>query len=872
MKLHKLKGGAGYTTFGCMWKKGECKPGTGFTCVGDSGNRVPVQSRITAYWPDGSVKWTAHTADSEKLGNFAEVKMSSEEKKIQGIEVQETKEGFTVKNGVMTVKIPKQGGFLFSEVLGEGNVLARNAKPELILQNPAEVEECKGFVDRNYSGKTEEVILEEKGDLQCIFRFRGTHMDDREDEKLQYIIRMKVSLGSESLHFTHTFIYDGNENRDFLKGLGVSFEKPMGGEPYNRHVKFSVDNGVFHESSMTMVSWRPRVPAGVYEAQMKDDVIDAEGEVKETLDKILEDIPLWDTYDFCQDSVSHFAIKKKLAGEDLIYIDSLHGQKSEGALSFGSTQGSVLVGIRDFWEKYPSGYTVEGLTGDSAKCSIWLWSPEARPMDFRHYATRGYNQVCYEGYDYKGADPYGIACTNEFVIRFDERMIPSDTEVQNFIEEFDEPPVYVGSPEFYHDMRAFGYWSLPADDTETEKWLERELDKVFRFYEKEVEQRNWYGMFDYGDFMHTYDPVRHVWRYDVGGYAWDNTELVPTLWLWLYFLRTGRADVFNLAEKLSRHTSEVDVYHIGKYKGMGSRHNVRHWGCPCKEARIAMAGHHRYYYYLTGDRRLEDIFDELKDNEKTFLNLDPLGDFYEKDKMKMPSHARSGPDWSSLCSNWMTEWERKNDETYKKKIEIGSGDIKKAPLKLVSGPDFEFDPDTLHLGYIGEKTTGGTHLQICMGGPSIWLEMADLLEDEEWKDMLAEYGRIYFLSSEERAKATNGLVGKREFSIPMFATCLGAYGAMRLKDEALASNSWRILLNSLVRPDNCDGFTVTELENCGNRATLDEIPWISTNFVAQFCLNVIMSLEFTRESLPKTMDEVKKLIESSGNNDVFRRA
>ena len=24
-----------------------------------------------------------------------------------------------------------------------------------------------------------------------------------------------------------------------------------------------------------------------------------------------------------------------------------------------------------------------------------------------------------------------------------------------------------------------------------------------------------------------------------------------------------------------------------------------------------MAGHHRFYYYLTGDRRLEDIFEEL---------------------------------------------------------------------------------------------------------------------------------------------------------------------------------------------------------------------------------------------------------------------
>jgi hypothetical protein len=67
-------------------------------------------------------------------------------------------------------------------------------------------------------------------------------------------------------------------------------------------------------------------------------------------------------------------------------------------------------------------------------------------------------------------------------------------------------------------------------------------------------------------------------------------------------VEAGREDVFTLAEKLSRHASEVDVYHFGKYKGLGSRHNVRHWGCPCKEARIAMAAHHRFLYYLTGKR------------------------------------------------------------------------------------------------------------------------------------------------------------------------------------------------------------------------------------------------------------------------------
>ena len=56
--------------------------------------------------------------------------------------------------------------------------------------------------------------------------------------------------------------------------------------------------------------------------------------------------------------------------------------------------------------------------------------------------------------------------------------------------------------------------------------------------------------------MHAYDPVRHTWRYDIGGFAWDNTELASNMWLWYNFLRTGRADIWRMAEAMTRHTAE----------------------------------------------------------------------------------------------------------------------------------------------------------------------------------------------------------------------------------------------------------------------------------------------------------------------------
>ena len=297
-----------------------------------------------------------------------------------------------------------------------------------------------------------------------------------------------------------------------------------------------------------------------------------------------------------QDSPTHFAIRKKIDQENCCYLDALHGYRAPGYAALGGENGGLMFARRDFWKKYPSGFWMNGIDRDMAEATVWFWAPEVEAMDFRHYAVEGYPQTYYEGFAEVGATPYGIANTNEFSIKAFEDVIPSDCDLKEFGTRIQKPAVYVGTPEYYHERHAFGPWSLVKRDSEMENWLEDQLNKAVEFYKNEVDVRNWYGLFNYGDFMHTYDRARHCWRYDMGGYAWQNTELVPTIWLWLMFLRTGREDIFSLAEAMSRHCSEVDVYHFGPLKGIGSRHNVRHWGCSCKEGRIAMAGHHRYYY------------------------------------------------------------------------------------------------------------------------------------------------------------------------------------------------------------------------------------------------------------------------------------
>lgn len=823
----------GYTTFGCLWEKGTVPRNSSFTLRDENGLSHPVQSRETAYWPDGSIKWTAHTVNASALSSRIEVlpgQSAAPEKKLL---ITETGDAYLVDAVSMQLKIPKRGENLFEALSTEGVLRVQKAQAQLLLET--EETGANGSYTRHvhrYSGDTESVSVESAGPLQAVFCIRGTHRS-REAARFPFIIRLYIGLGESMLRIRHTFLPDG-ECR--LKGIGIRCTFPLTGEKYNRHIAIETDGMRLHEECNILRTWRPRMPQGMYTRQVSGELLFAQNDAEKAyLAGVKGNLPDWSSYSLCQDAPEHFVIRKRTGEQDVCALCCLHGKNAPGVLAAGGEGGGLMMAIRDFHLRHPAGLCLDGLDRDVATMDAWFCSPDAEAIDLRHYTQSAYDQTYYEGFPDKGADPAGIACSGEMLLSTFGGSIPSAQQTAAFARLASRPPVYFGEAKYYHDLHAFGPWGMINRDNACAAWLEDQLDKAFQFYKNEVFSRNWTGLFDYGDFMHTYDVDRHVWRYDIGGYAWQNTELMPTMWLWLAFLRSGREDIFSVAEAMTRHCSETDIYHTGKYRGLGTRHNVSHWGCPCKELRVAQAANYRYYYYLTGDERTGEILDEVKDAELALYETDPLRYFYEKEKMTAPTHARSGPDWSALCSDWLTRWERTGEQSYLDKILRGIADLKKTPLGLVSGTDFEFDPATAQLVYIGEQTSASFHLQDCQGAPQIWLEMLDLIDDPSWADMLAFLGRFIYADAAEREVLGKGLTGTRYFHYPYFAASLGAFAAVHTGDDALAQKVIRTLFYALMDENNTDGFHAATLPD-GKQ----EIPWISTNFASQWCLNAIM--------------------------------
>ncbi|MCD8002914.1 MAG: hypothetical protein LUG88_03250, partial [Clostridia bacterium] len=137
MKLHLLDGRSvgGFCTFGSVWSAGEVMPDSDFVLTGEDGGEIPVDSRVTAYYPDGSVKWAAHTADSALLGKSAEIlPKGASDGNISCGGLTETDGEYIIRTDGVSAVIPKRGSEIMRALEINGKARVLSASPAVIIE------------------------------------------------------------------------------------------------------------------------------------------------------------------------------------------------------------------------------------------------------------------------------------------------------------------------------------------------------------------------------------------------------------------------------------------------------------------------------------------------------------------------------------------------------------------------------------------------------------------------------------------------------------------------------------------------------------------------------------------------------------------
>lgn len=847
-------------TWGVAWPQGTQAAGTSFGLRADTGADVPVQSWPLAFWPDGSLKWTGHAmgGDAPAAVGF-ELSAGRPAAPTRALSAVESAGDIVIDTGLIQARVAKSGNILVPIVQREGRDTLTHGRLVLLKQNQPEL----AAEVETFDGEIGAVKLEQSGPVRAVVKITGKHRRAGR-AWLPFVVRLYFYAGSEAVRVVHTIIHDGDEQKDFIRGLGLRFEVPLRGELHDRHVRFSGQGkGLFGEAVRGLTGLRRDPGQAVRDAQVAGLATPAVSSWDKRVSSRLHYVPAYNDWTLFQSSADGFEIRKRTK-EGFTWVSAARGQRAGGLGYVGTPQGGVAFGLRNFWQSHPAQLDIRHATTDRAEVTLWLWAPDAGPMDLRGYhdamGMEDFDQqlegleITYEDYEPGYDKPEGVARTSEIFL-WVETATPTRDRLASLAGVTVAPPVLVPQSDYLHGCGVFGNLWAPADrSTPAKAALEDQIDWHFDFYEKQREERRWYGFWNYGDVMHSYDRDRHEWKYDIGGFAWDNSELSTDLWLWSAFLRSGRADIFRFAEAMTRHTGEVDVHHIGRFAPLGSRHNVLHWGCSAKQLRISNAANRRYYYYLTADERVGDLMREQIEAGRALATVQ-ANRKVARDRVTAPDpnatdvYAGFGTDWGSLAAAWLTEWERTGDPKMKARLIDSMKSIAAQPRGFFTGGA----KLNLQTGAFARETgdrVSVSHLSAVFGLVEVCAELIQLLDVPEFKQAWLEYCYFYSATPEEQVKKFGAAL--RGTSLRQGHSRLTAYAAKMKGDPALAKRAWaefqggdNVDFNGQTRPK------AVVIEGPAVLRPVEEAAFVSTNGTAQWGLAVIQCLALIGEELPE---------------------
>lgn len=851
------------SAFGVPFTRGQVESTGNLTLADETGQILPAQFWPMATWPDGSLKWAgvavAQPAQGYVVSDAPDPAVVTNDMTVT---VSEDADMVRVATGAMTCVLPRRSDVLIESISHGETVVARNVRLVSTLQTTPPEENLT--VRRTaFTGRISSVTVEQDGPIRAVVRIEGDHVAPADEEAngerrwLPFTVRFYFTAGSAAIRVVHTVIWNGEADTDFLAGLGLRISVPLHAALHDRHVRMAGEEGGFLAEAVRGLTGLRRDPgADVRAAQVAGRPTPPVETWDPAVSGRLEKIPAWNDMTLSQPTPDGYTLRKRTAaGHGWIGVTA--GGRADGFAYLGDITGGVGVGIRNFWQSYPVSMDIRDAATDEGSVTAWLYSPEAEPMDMRFYhdgmAQDDYEgqldglEITYEDYEPGFGDANGIARTHELTLY----AYPATPAIETLAADARlvvDPPQLSVDPAHLHSAGVFGDWSLPERSNPEKAHLEDQLDALFAFYRDQIDQRRWYGFWNYGDVMHTYDSDRHVWRYDVGGFAWDNSELSPDLWLWYAFLRTGRKDIFRVAEAMTRHTGEVDTYHLGRFKGLGSRHNVQHWGCSAKQVRISNPAYRRFYYYLTTDERTGDLLAELRDSDKNFLGIDPNRKVREDAATYHPDPRALaiglGTDWGSLAATWLTDWERTGNTWSRDRLLGTMTDLGALEHGFLTGEAL-YDIETGRFE-TSRSRIAVSHLSAIFGLVEICSELISLVDIPEFKSAWLEYCRLFLASEEEQVAAVGQpLVGT---NLTQAHSRLLAFVAHHSDDADLARRAWRAFDASgefLARGDFLDADAA--LHVCTIMppyviAPVEEAQRVSTNASAQFGLAAIQNL------------------------------
>ena len=579
---------SGWVENGVPFGKGELKDPANARLLGPGGEELPLDAVPLSLHEDGSVKWllvsfpldVAARGEAKCVLEYGPGVKRAE--LLQPLKIDDGAERLTIDAGALRVSWPKVLGVagpgdVWVDLDGDGKTAAAeqivhsDAGPGLeVTRAGAAGAEAAGvgrYAADLARGKGA-VTLERAGRLSAVVKIDGVHVDADGGSFCPYTMRWTVRSGSRALAGTHTVVYSGVPEEDFLGSASVGLTAKLGAR-----VRLSSSAG---GETLSKGLLRGR-HALVWQGSPTESA--------------------WAT----EDEVRHF------------------GRPAWGWLHAEGDRGRVTVAIRNFALRYPKAIRAE-LAAGGAVLKLYPYPGDLNsPLDFRRYADEihpgnwGYETSS----DRLNRSGQGAAFSHDLYIGFGGPGAKAADEIGR-ARAFDSPllarptAAHVAATEALYPFGPSAEGKYPVGENYVRAILDVRI----------ISQREfaWYGVLDYGDSPKgTFEGAWLHW----GGHGWwTKTSPVPCLLTEYY--RTGERRYYDHALAMARNTGDVATVHFADGKGkvwknspadVGSvhRHGYQHWSGYAGSPQYTGGGAEGMLdaYLMTGNGRFLDVAREM---------------------------------------------------------------------------------------------------------------------------------------------------------------------------------------------------------------------------------------------------------------------
>lgn len=528
-----------------------------------NGQEVSVQSKVTGYWKDRSIKWLLLDFVAKEKKYRIEVGPDIKVSYDSCLQVEESEEGIIVNTGSMKMEIEKDRFAFPGKLWVDRNNDGQFTEDELVT-NGGDVflhlkDDNKELDGKYIADRDIDIEVEANGPVKATIRLSGYYYQD--DKKVDpFIMRLYLYAGQKTIEIEHTLINNIDVSEVQTIAMGMDF-------PLILNDELIATTDIDGKRTQFESAADKTISALQINAEKK-------------------------AYPEFNQFKPEYIIK-----ENNEIVEK--GNKSTGWISFKSKETDLSIGLRDMWQKYPKEYRYNG---NEQKVEIYLQPDTGEPLDW--YGGVDPEMIAPTGPPLDAFGEDGIAITHEIFLSFEK-----DENIEQAIN-FCAIPDALADPEWLAATKALGNYCIRKGNEFAE--IEKVFDKMVDWlYLHQNEWFNWYGIVDYGGKQTMYQPHYGHWSNLTERWGWLGAEGEVEAGLGLYYMRTGSRKAFELMRSLNKHVMDLDYRHLGEYRGGGRRHFSIHWGRSSDPWVHTLLFGPTIFYHLYGDDRIRDTIDEV---------------------------------------------------------------------------------------------------------------------------------------------------------------------------------------------------------------------------------------------------------------------